>query len=103
MTVHFRTATNSFGLVLPTTRLHNYYNPSASTLIGLNQIHRHESPRRLKLVNFFKRDRTFREPIVKVTTLFMIAFHIGAVAALFMFTWKAFFVALVLWWVAGSL
>ncbi|MGC2745551.1 MAG: fatty acid desaturase, partial [Candidatus Angelobacter sp.] len=33
----------------------------------------------------------------------MVAFHIGAVAALFMFTWKAFFVALFLWWVAGSL
>jgi sn-1 stearoyl-lipid 9-desaturase len=54
-------------------------------------------------VNFFKRDRTFREPIGKLTTFFMVAFHIGAIAALFMFTWKAFFVALFLWWVAGSL
>ena len=54
-------------------------------------------------MNFFKRDRTFREPIGKLTTFFMIAFHIGAIAALFMFTWKAFFVAMLLWWVAGSL
>ena len=54
-------------------------------------------------MNFFKRDRTFREPIGKLTTFFMVAFHIGAVAALFMFTWKAFFVALLLWWLAGSL
>jgi fatty-acid desaturase len=54
-------------------------------------------------VNFFKTDRTFREPIGKLTTFFMIAFHVGAVAALFMFTWKAFFVALFIWWVAGSL
>jgi len=54
-------------------------------------------------VNFFKRDRTFREPIGKLTTFFMLAFHVGAVAALFMFTWKAFFIALFLWWVAGSL
>ena len=54
-------------------------------------------------MNFFKRDRTFREPIGKLTTFFMVAFHIGAVAALFMFTWKAFFIALFLWWVAGSL
>jgi fatty-acid desaturase len=54
-------------------------------------------------VNFFKRDRTFREPIGKLTTFFMAAFHVGAIAALFMFTWKALFVALFLWWIAGSL
>ena len=54
-------------------------------------------------MNFFKRDRTFREPVGKLTTFFMVAFHIGAVAALFMFTWKAFFIALFLWWIAGSL
>jgi len=33
----------------------------------------------------------------------MIIFHIGAVAALFMFSWKALFVSLFLWWVSGSL
>ena len=33
----------------------------------------------------------------------MVAFHIGAIAALFMFTWKAFLVSMLLWWVAGSL
>ena len=33
----------------------------------------------------------------------MVAFHIGALAALFFFSWKAFFVALFLYWVAGSL
>jgi len=38
-----------------------------------------------------------------VTASFMGMFHIGAVAALFFFTWKAFFVALFLWWVSGSL
>jgi len=38
-----------------------------------------------------------------VTALFMVAFHIGAVMALFFFTWKAFFVAVFLWWVSGSL
>ena len=54
-------------------------------------------------MNFFKRDRTFKEPIGKLTTFFMAAFHVGAIVALFMFTWKAFFVALLLWWVAGSL
>jgi stearoyl-CoA desaturase (delta-9 desaturase) len=38
-----------------------------------------------------------------VTASFMGAFHLGAVAALFFFTWKALLVALFLWWVSGSL
>jgi fatty-acid desaturase len=54
-------------------------------------------------VSILSHDRTFREKFSPVTAFFMIAFHIGAVAALFMFTWKAFFVSLVLLWVAGSL
>src|SRR5438067_4692431 len=37
-----------------------------------------------------------------VTSIFMVLFHIGAVAALFFFTWKAFFVFLALWWIAGG-
>jgi len=32
----------------------------------------------------------------------MVAFHIGAIAAVFFFSWKALLLALVLWWVAGS-
>ena len=38
-----------------------------------------------------------------ITAGFMAAFHVGAVAALFFFTWKALFVAMFLWWVSGSL
>ena len=38
-----------------------------------------------------------------VTTIAMVSFHIGAVVALFFFTWKAFFLAIFLWWVSGSL
>ena len=38
-----------------------------------------------------------------ITAIFMGAFHVGAIAALFFFTWKALFVAIFLWWVAGSL
>ncbi len=47
-------------------------------------------------------DRTFTQPVVWVTSFFMVAFHIGAIAALFFFTWKGFFVAMFLWWVAGG-
>jgi sn-1 stearoyl-lipid 9-desaturase len=38
-----------------------------------------------------------------ITTIFMVAFHLGAIAALFFFTWKALFVACFLWWISGSL
>ena len=54
-------------------------------------------------MKLFQRDRTFREPISKITMFFMSAFHVGAIVALFMFTWKAFWVAVLLWWVSGSL
>jgi stearoyl-CoA desaturase (delta-9 desaturase) len=48
------------------------------------------------------RDKTFTQR-VNLTAAFMAAFHIAAIAALFFFTWKALIVAVVLWWVAGSL
>jgi fatty-acid desaturase len=51
----------------------------------------------------FAHDRTFTQPVVWVTALVMVAFHIGALAALFFFSWKAFLVAMVLWWIAGGL
>ena len=54
-------------------------------------------------MSIFGRDRTFTQPVSWITTVFMVIFHIGAVAALFMFSWKALVLALVLWWVAGSL
>ena len=38
-----------------------------------------------------------------VTAGFMLAFHIGAVAALFFITWKALLAMAVLWWISGSL
>jgi stearoyl-CoA desaturase (delta-9 desaturase) len=48
-------------------------------------------------------DKTFSQPINWTTSFFMLAFHVGAVAALFFFTWKALALAIVLWWIAGSL
>lgn len=38
-----------------------------------------------------------------VTSTVMVLFHLGAVAALFFFTWKALFVAAFLWWLSTSL
>src|SRR5579864_5960697 len=38
-----------------------------------------------------------------VTAGFMLAFHIGAIAALFFLTWKALLAMAVLWWISGSL
>src|SRR5207249_11572732 len=51
-----------------------------------------------RTMSIFKRDKTFTQPIIWVTTLFMIAFHIGAFAALFFFTWKGLALAVVFWW-----
>jgi fatty-acid desaturase len=36
------------------------------------------------------------------TTIWMIIFHLGAIAALFMFSWKALIASVALWWIAGS-
>jgi len=54
------------------------------------------------MISIFKRDRTFSQPIIWTTTLFMIFFHVGAIAALFFFTWKALVLAMVLWWISGG-
>ena len=56
----------------------------------------------MRTTGHLRRDRTFTQPIVWLTTSFMVAFHIGAIAAVFFFSWKALLLALVLWWVAGS-
>ncbi len=57
----------------------------------------------MRILEFFKRDRTFRQPIIWITVFFMVLFHAGAVSALFLFSWKALLLAVLLWWVAGSL
>ncbi len=44
-----------------------------------------------------------REEINWLTATVMAVFHAGGIAALFFFAWKPFFVALALWYVAGSL
>ena len=40
------------------------------------------------------------KPVNWLTSSFLIFFHIGAVAALFMFSWKAFFITFALYWMA---
>jgi sn-1 stearoyl-lipid 9-desaturase len=50
-----------------------------------------------------RKDRANRDGFNWGTAIAMGFFHVGAVAALFFFTWPAFFVAIFLWWVSGSL
>jgi len=38
-----------------------------------------------------------------ITAIFMVLFHVGAIAALFFFSWKPFLLAIFLYWVGGSL
>jgi len=50
-----------------------------------------------------RNDKTFQQPIIWLSTIVLILLHLGAVAALFMFTWKALIATLLLWWISGSL
>src|SRR5438876_321112 len=54
-------------------------------------------------MSILKRDKTFAQPVNWTTSFFIGAFHVGAILALFFFTWKAFALAVLLWWIAGSL
>lgn len=54
-------------------------------------------------LEILRKGKSDDESINWVTATFMILFHVGAIAALFFFTWKAFAVSVLLWWVATSL
>jgi fatty-acid desaturase len=56
----------------------------------------------MRMRSIVAHDKTVTQPVVWITTCIIAAFHIGAFAALFFFSWKAFMVAVVLWWVAGG-
>jgi fatty-acid desaturase len=54
-------------------------------------------------MNFFSRDKTFTQPVNLTIAISLALFHVGAVLALFMFSWKAMVFALLMWWIAESL
>ena len=54
-------------------------------------------------MNIETKVRERRQGLKWNATVFMIIFHIGAVAALFVFNWRALVVAIVLWWITASL
>jgi hypothetical protein len=54
-------------------------------------------------IGVLRRDRTFAQPLNLTITLFLGLFHVCAVVALFVFSWKGLALALFLWWVAESL
>ena len=62
-----------------------------------------EGPLTRPLKEHSKENMVRIEKLNTSTVIVMALFHIGAIAALFMFSWKAFFVALFLYWIAGSL
>src|ERR1700723_1076096 len=54
-------------------------------------------------LEILKKKQKAKTEVNWVTAIFMGLFHIGAIAALFFFSWKALIVATILWWVATSL
>jgi len=54
-------------------------------------------------MSIFTCDRTFAQPVNLTITLFLGLFHVCAIVALFMFSWKALAFALLMWWIAESL
>src|SRR3979411_3517562 len=50
-----------------------------------------------------EKSQAAKDEINWVTAVFMGLFHVGAIVALFFFTWKALLVSMFLWWVSGSL
>ena len=63
----------------------------------------HIASRPHRTTTILRGDMTRKAKLNPSTTAFMVLFHIGAIAALFMFSWKAAFIALFLYWMAGSL
>jgi fatty-acid desaturase len=61
------------------------------------------SPRPWVGMRTLQKDKTFTQPIVWITTITLVLMHLGALAALFMFTWKALFAFVFMFWVCGSL
>src|ERR1700746_3431366 len=57
----------------------------------------------MSLLTFWKSDKTFSQPVNWGVTAVMVALHLAALAAVFVCTWKAFLLAIVMWWVGGSL
>ncbi len=54
-------------------------------------------------LNSLKKQQARADGVNWLTASVMVLFHIGAIAALFFFTWKAFFLSIFLWWISGSL
>ena len=64
---------------------------------------RHNGDRHLDMeLQDLEKPQAERDEVNWVTAIFMSLFHVGAIAALFFFTWKALFVAMFLWWVSTT-
>lgn len=83
--------------------LHNYYKFARLLLIRLGGQTESEMETMTTRLDVLQKKQKGDDEINWITASFMVLFHLGAVAALFFFTWKAFFVAIFLGWVATSL
>jgi fatty-acid desaturase len=88
--------------------LHKYYSSKQGSPVRLNGVWLIEQygtgdPIVAMQLEDLERAQAKKNEVNWITATFMMAFHVGAVVALFFFTWKALLVAIFLWWVAGSL
>jgi sn-1 stearoyl-lipid 9-desaturase len=49
------------------------------------------------------RDKTFEGPVIWLSAITLTLMHVGAVAALFMFSWTGLVTTVLLWWIAGGM
>src|SRR3984885_2416732 len=88
--------------------LHKYYSALPRSLDRLDQASEGSRPAKrgttldMQLESLEKRQAANGE-INWVTAIFMGLFHVGAIAALFFFSWQALLGSMFLWWVSGSL
>ena len=84
--------------------LPKYYKPGLTWMIALLcDIQRAGRTTFIMQIDALERKQAADNQVNWVTAFFMAAFHVGAVLAFFFFTWKALFLAALLWWISGSL
>jgi fatty-acid desaturase len=80
--------------------LHSYYKAPDRSHANFEKV---GQPSNRGIMSIFQNDKTFSRPVIWGVTTFFIALHILAFTAFFFFSWKALILAVIVYWIAGSL